>query len=113
MSQLPDVDHRQLPMLLVTRAGGTRNANLPQRASQPVLEMTAVSADGLVEAEELYEAALDAIYAAVRTQTVVEGLGHLTSFSQAQGAIQTPSEIPDARTVKGSIRLGIRSRLNA
>lgn len=104
VSQLPDVDHRMLPLLVVTRSGGVRNSNgLPQ----PVVRLTVISADGPVEAEELYEDALDALYASVSDQTVVPGAGHLQSISEAQGATQAPSPLPDTWSVEGSVRLSI------
>lgn len=109
VSQLPDVDHRTLPMVIVRRAGGTRNQNLPNRFAQPDIEMVAISADGLVAAEELHEAASDALYAAVRDQTVVEGVGYLQSLQEAQGPHETTSPIPDTWHVGGSFTLGLRA----
>lgn len=108
VSVIPDVDHRTLPMVVLKRAGGTRNLNLPHLASGPVLEMTAVSADGLVEAELLYEEALDALYSAVADQTVVPNAGHLQWLREAQGATQTPSAVSDAWAVEGTVRIGLR-----
>ena len=105
VSRLPDVDHRTLPLIVVTRTGGVRNSNL---LPQPVVRLTVISADGPVEAEELYEDALDALYASVSDQTVVLGAGHLQSISEAQGATQTPSMLPDTWSVEGSLRLSLR-----
>ena len=96
-------------MIVIERSGGIRNANLPRRYSQPVVEMTAVSADGLIEAEELYDDALEALYDAVRQQITVEGVGYLQSISEAQGATQSPSEVPDSWAVSGAVRLAVRS----
>lgn len=126
VSQLPDVDHRTyapseaggseapallvpFPMVLISREGGTRNPNLPRRHSHPALELSAYSADGLVEAEELYEDALDALYAAVRDQTVVEGVGYLQSIPEAEEATQAPSEVPDTWKATGTVQLSIRA----
>lgn len=109
VSQLPDVDQRTLPMVIVRRAGGTRNVNLPSRHSNPAVELSAYSADGLVQAEELYDDALDALYAAVAAQTVVEGAGHLQSIKEAQGATQAASPFPDSWGVYGSIQLGLKA----
>lgn len=53
VSVVPDVDQRTYPMFALCRAGGTRNVNMPSRVSSPRLEMMAVSAAGLIEAEEL------------------------------------------------------------
>lgn len=110
VSVQPDVDHRVLPMVAIRRIGGARNANLPHRYSQPVLAMTAVSATGPIEAEELYEQALDALYAAVKAQTVVAGAGYLQSLTEAQGATQAPSPYPDTWAVVGSVEIGVRQR---
>lgn len=109
VSQIPDVDYRTFPMVVIQRAGGIRNINLPRRVSRPGLEMTAVSADGLIEAEELYESALEALYAAVSDQTVVPGVGYLQSILESQGASQTPSGVPDTWAVTGSVQLGLRA----
>ena len=70
--------------------------------------MAAVSADGPIEAEELYDDALEALYDAVRQQITVEGVGYLHSIRETQGATQAPSEVPDTWMVQGSIRLGLR-----
>jgi hypothetical protein len=79
VSVVPDVDHRTLPMVVIKRAGGTRNPNLPKMHSLPEVTMQAVSAEGLVEAEELYDEALEALYAAVSNQTVVPNVGDTCS----------------------------------
>ncbi len=77
----------------------------------PEVTMEAVSADGLIEAEELYDDALEALYAAVANQTVVpNALGHLQSLREAQGATQSPpAELPDTWSVQGKLRLGLRA----
>ena len=106
----PDVDYRTYPMVVVRRRGGIRNINLPRLFSLPVLELTAVSADGLVEAEELYGDALEALYAAVANQTVVPNVrGRLQSIPEAQEGSQARAEVPDTWAVTGSLRLGLRA----
>jgi hypothetical protein len=97
VSVVPDVDYRTFPMVSIRRAGGTRNPNLPRLYSQPVLEMTAISADGPIEAEELYEDALEALYASARAQ-------------EARGVTTVSSPFPDTWAVEGSIRVGVRQR---
>jgi hypothetical protein len=109
VSVVPDVDYRTYPMVVISRQGGTRNPNLPNRYGLPGVGMTAVSADGLIEAEELYDDALEALYAAVRNQTVVPNLGYLQSLNEAQGATQVRSEVPDTWAVEGSLQLGLRA----
>jgi hypothetical protein len=108
VSVVPDVDHRTFPMVYFRRAGGTRHPDLPRRFSLPVLAMAAVSADGPIEAEELYDDALEALYDAVRQQITVEGVGYLHSIRETQGATQAPSPYLDTWSVAGSIRLGVR-----
>lgn len=109
VSVVPDIDYRSFPLVAVKRSGGVRNRNLPTGYARPVVELQAVSADGLIEAEELYEDALEALYAAVRAQTVVGSVGYLQSITEAQGATQTESPYPDTWSVSGSVEVGLRS----
>jgi hypothetical protein len=109
VSVVPDVGHRTLPMIVVRRAGGTRHIDLPNRFSLPEVKMTAVSTDGLIEAEELYDDAIEALYAAVANQTVVPNVGHLQSIPEAQEPTQAPAEVPDTWAVTGSLRVGLRT----
>lgn len=108
VSVVPDVDHRTFPMVAIRREGGTRLPGAPRRLSHPVLAMTAVSADGPVQAEELYEEALDALFDAVHAQTVVPMIGGLHSIREERGAAQVESKYPDTWTVEGSVRLGVK-----
>ena len=105
----PDVDHRTFPLVVIGRAGGTRHPSWPKRFALPEVELTAVSADGPIEAEELYDDALDALYDAVRQQITVEGVGYLHSIREDRGATQVGSEIPDTWSVQGSVRVGLRA----
>lgn len=109
VSVVPDADYRDFPMVSIRRAGGTRSPGLPHLLAQPAVQMTVVSADGLIEAEELYEDALDALFDAVAQQIVIEGVGYLRSFSETQGATESPSDYPDTWAVEGSVRIGLRS----
>lgn len=109
VSVVPDVDYRTFPMVSLRRDGGTRSASMPRRFAHPVMELAAVSADGPIEAEELYDDALDALYDAVRRQITVEGVGYLQSISEAQGPSQAPSRYPDTWAVEGKLRLSVRS----
>lgn len=105
---IPAVDHRDYPLVVLTRAGGIRNKTLPRKLSLPVLELRVIHDLGLVEAEELYEDTLDALYDAVTEQTVVEGVGHLHSVLETQGASQTASPFPDTFMVSGAVKVGVR-----
>ena len=109
VSVIPDADHRVLPMVHVQRAGGVRNPDLPRQHAKPVVRITAASDEGLIEAEELYEASLDALYAAVRSQQVVPGVGYLQSVSEQQGASEIASGVQDVWTVGGTAQLALRS----
>lgn len=109
VSVIPDVDHRQLPMVHVERVGGTRNVNMPDKHANPVVRVTAASGAGLIEAEELYEASLTALYAAVRAQQPVPGVGHLQSISEASGPSEIPSGVQDVWTVGGTVQVAVRS----
>ncbi|ORB67692.1 hypothetical protein [Mycolicibacterium tusciae] len=109
VSVLPDVDHRTYPLIYVRRQGGTRNPNLPRKHSRPAVELEVYSADGLIEAEELYDAAIEALYAAVANQTVVPNVGHLQSILDAHESTQTASEVRDTWKVTGKVGLGLRA----
>ncbi|MFV1355720.1 hypothetical protein ABFV47_01425 [Mycolicibacterium fortuitum] len=108
LSAPADVEHRSYPLVVVQRAGGTRNPNAPRLHALPVLQITATSDVGPVDAEELYDKALDALYAAVRAQTVVQDVGYLQSISEDQGPTPLDPWIPDAWSIEGRIRCGLR-----
>ena len=76
--------------------------------SLPEVELAVFSGAGLVETEELYDEALEALYAAVAAQTTVDGVGYLHSIKETQGATQSPSPFPDTWMVQGQIQLGVR-----
>jgi hypothetical protein len=104
---IEDVDYRTFPMVAVRRAGGARHATRPNQFSLPVLELSAFSNVGLVEAEELYEDVLESLYGAVDAQTQTPA-GYLHSIKETEGATQRESPFPDTWTVQGSVRLGLR-----
>ncbi len=107
-SWLPDVDRRGFPLLLVSRRGGVRNPSRPDLLDVPLFDLLAVSADGMAEAEDLYSDALEALYAAVKAQTVVVDVGYLHSIRETRGASQGPSPCMDTWAVDGTVRLGVR-----
>ena len=109
VSVIPDVDHRQLPLVHVQRVGGVRNVDMPSGHSRPVVRVTAASDEGLIEAEELYEGALEALYSAVRAQQMVPGVGHLQSISEVSGPTEVPSGVPDVWAVGGTVQVALRS----
>lgn len=106
-SWVPDIDFREFPMLNVRRIGGIRNPALPLVHTLPVIELTAYSTDGLIEAEELYETALDVLYDAVHNQTQTPA-GYLQSLYETMGATQFSSLYQDSWRIQGLIRLSIR-----
>ena len=110
VSVVPDVDERTYPMVEVRRAGGTRNPDLPTLHSRPGVELTAVSDLGPIEAEELYEAALDALFDAVRAQTASADGCHVQSIRETSGAAPARPEAPDTWAVEGSMSVSLRRR---
>ncbi|WP_246228689.1 hypothetical protein [Mycolicibacterium psychrotolerans] len=77
--------------------------------SLPEIELSVYSDEGLVECEQLYEDALEALYAAQHAQTVVPDVGYLHSIREAQGATDAESPFADSWAVAGTIRLGVRA----
>lgn len=107
-SWIEDVDTRTFPLVSVRRIGGTRHPIRYNRLSMPTVELSAFTDAGIVETEDLYERALEALYAAVAAQTVVPGVGYLHSLTEAQGATQSPSFFPDTWMVRGTFRTALR-----
>lgn len=108
---VPDIDYREFPMINLRRIGGIRNPKAPLLHYLPVIEMSAYSTDGLIECEELYEAALDSLYDAVRNQTQTPA-GYLTYIFETMGATQFSSLYQDSWRIQGLIRLGVRAPRN-
>jgi hypothetical protein len=108
VSWIPNVDHRTFPLVSVTRAGGTRHEGRPRLLSHPEVDLSVFHAEGLVQAEELYEDVLDALFDAVQAQTVVPGAGYLHSLTESQGATLTKSPFADTWAVAGSVTVGLR-----
>ena len=94
--------------MAIRRSGGPRHATRPRLLSLPEVDLSAISAEGTVQAEELYEDALEALYAAVRQQKTISGVGYLHSILETQGATQVASPFTDTFAVEGKLRLGIR-----
>ena len=105
---VPDIDYREFPIINVRRIGGIRNPTAPLVHSLPVIEMSVYSTDGLIECEELYEEALDALYSAVHTQKQTPA-GYLTYIYETMGATQFSSLYQDSWRIQGLIRLGVRA----
>jgi hypothetical protein len=107
LTWVPDIDYREFPFINIRRIGGIRNPAAPTLHTLPVIEMTVIHDEGLVEAEELYETALDVLYDAVANQTQTLS-GHLQSMYETMGATQFSSLYQDSWRVQGLIRFSIR-----
>lgn len=106
-SWVEDIDYRDFPMLNVRRMGGRRHDRRPKELGLSVIELTAFGTEGLVETEQLYEDALEALYEAVRLQKET-GAGYLHSMVETMGATQFSSLFMDSWRVQGLIQLGVR-----
>lgn len=103
----PDIDYREFPMINIRRVGGTRHDIRPDLLDLPVIEMTAYGAEGLPETELIYRDALEALYAAVRSQQQTDA-GYLMSIKETLGMTQFGSLFMDSWRVQGLIALGVR-----
>ena len=106
-SWVEDIDYRNFPIINVRRVGGVRHDRKPTDLALPVIEMTAYGIEGLPETEQLYEDALEALYEAVRLQTLTDA-GYLHSIKETMGATQFSSLMMDSWRVQGLIQLGVR-----
>lgn len=102
-----DIDYREYPIVNVRRLGGYRSRNRWSGLDMPVIEMTAYHDAGLIEAEELYNKALEALFDARDNQTVVEA-GSIPHVREVMGMTQFSSLFQDSWRVQGLIELGIR-----
>lgn len=105
---VPDIDYRDYPIINIRRVGGPRSGSKPGYLDLPVIEMTAYHHLGLIEAEELYIQALDALFAASKNQTTTDN-GHISFVKETMGATQFSSLFQDTYRVQGLIQLGIRA----
>ena len=106
-SWIPDIDQRNYPLLNVRRLGGQRDQANAMLLSKPVVEMTAFTADGIVETEELYETALEALYDACYRQ-VTTPAGYIVSVDETFGATQFSSPFMDTWRIQGLLQIGLR-----
>ena len=102
-----DIDYRKFPHINIRRLGGIRHPDKPNLFSKPVIEMTAYTDVGEPETEQLYEDALEELFAAKKAQTQTEW-GYLHSVKETLGATQFSSLYQDSWRVQGLIQLGIR-----
>ena len=106
-SWVNDVDHRTYPIVLIRRLGGYRDSSKRKMMDHPVVEMTAFTDEGLIETEELYIQALDALMDAALSQKVVDA-GRLAYVQETMGMTQFSSLFVDSWRVQGLVKLGIR-----
>ena len=64
-SWVEDIDYRSFPLVNIRRIGGRRHDRRPTLLGMPVIEMSCFGIEGLIETENLYETALEALYDAV------------------------------------------------
>lgn len=102
---VPDVDHRDFPLINIRRLGG-----LPvdvRRLDLPVIELTAFSQDGLIECENLYLDARTVIWDMWHNQ-IATPKGSISSYFETMGPTQFDSPFEDSWRVQGLIQLGLR-----
>ena len=109
-SWVEDIDYREFPLVNIRRIGGARHDRRPFQMALPVIELTTYTTDGLVETEQLYEDALEALYEAVLKQKQTPA-GYLHSIKETMGATQFSSLFMDSWRVQGLIQLGVRPPL--
>ena len=107
VSQVPDVDHRRYPILLV-RPGGGSDSEIPELLDFSGIEMSAHSVTDLADAETLYHSARKVLRDAARQQTVIAGKGWIHTAKQTMGPTQLAPIFEDTWRVLGLIRLGLR-----
>lgn len=108
-SWVPDIDYRDYPVVNVRRLGGYRSRQRPLGMDLPVIELTVYHDAGLVETEDLYHQAVDALIQAQRDQTLTDA-GYITMVRETMGLTQFSSPFQDTFRIQGLIQLGIKPR---
>lgn len=106
-SWVNDIDFRTFPIVNVRRLGGTRARDKRKHLDNPVIELTVIGDVGLVETEDLYILALDALIDAAKSQTLTPK-GYISYVRETMGMTQFSSLIDATWRVQGLIQLGIR-----
>lgn len=106
-SWVEDVDYREFPILNVRRVGGLRNRKFPKKLDLAVIELTAYTREGLIETEQLYSDALEALYDACAAQKQTPA-GYIHSMKETMGMTQFSSLYMDSWRVQGLIQIGVR-----
>lgn len=106
-SWVNDIDYREYPIVNIRRLGGTRDKKFSRWMDHPVIEMTVLGNEGLIETEQLFHDALDALYEAARKQTVGDK-GYLAYVTETMGMTQFSALFQDTWRVQGLIKVGVR-----
>lgn len=110
VSDVTDVDHRTLPLVILTPTGGQRHPKGPHDLSLPNISMSANSRQDFASAESLYYSALDVLYDMQIAQSVTDK-GWLHSVTELMGAARANPLFEDTWRVIGTIRVGIRPNI--
>jgi len=106
-SWVADIDYREYPVVNIRRLGGERAKRQPYKLDRPVIEITAYSAEGLPECEELYNKALKALFDSVG-RDFTGGRGYVCYVHENMGMTQFSSLFQDTWRVQGLVVVGIR-----
>lgn len=106
-SWVNDIDYRTYPIINVRRMGGYRDRDRPEQLDHPVIEMTVLGDVGLIETEDLYIEALDALFDAAKNQ-IPTPAGRISYIRETMGMTQFGSLFDATWRVQGLIQLGIR-----
>lgn len=105
-SWVPVIEDRQYPILNVRRAGGYPVD--PRLLDRGTVELTAYTNTMVEDAEELLKDAQIILWDAVRSQTVVSGVGYLHSYRQTFGPTQFDSPYDNTWRVQSLVQFGFR-----
>lgn len=108
---IPAIDDRRYPIINLRSLGGYRSFKYPTLLAESVVEITCLSDVDLMQAEDLYIEALEALYDAYKNQ-VITPYGHLSSCKETMGLTQFSSEFQETWRAQGLVELGIRSKRN-
>lgn len=107
-SWTPDIDYRTYPIVHIRRMGGYRSRSLPLWYDKAVLEITALTDEGVPESEVLYNEILDILFKAKRRQTIVPGKGYINLVDETMGMTQMGAQSVDTYRVQGLVKVYIR-----
>lgn len=106
-SWVNDIDYRTYPIVNIRRLGGMRDRDRPEKLDHPVMEITVIGNVGLIETEDLYIEALDALFDAAKNQTPTPK-GRISYVRETMGMTQFSSLFDATWRIQGLIQIGIR-----